>query len=221
VPAPPEEHSLSDPTADHRPTKPQGNPINSENASPQFINSTNSVSLNKSARTQIRAQVMRDYHRRRLQAAENEQGQSKDAQSHEQPPSARSQVLKFRLGKEKVLRPWVPVKAARINKTSSPGGKDKESRKAVPNPRFKPVSFNSVMHNEVNGVQWMSHENAASEGNISTLEPLDRWLSVLDLALRSSALGNSPSSGALDPFSTTALLITPRTQLLLHHYCKF
>jgi hypothetical protein len=49
---------------------------------------------------------------------------------------------------------------------------------------------------------------------------IDQWLSSLDFSLQAAILKNSPASGVLDPFAAMSLLITPRTQLLLHYYCK-
>jgi hypothetical protein len=51
-------------------------------------------------------------------------------------------------------------------------------------------------------------------------DPVDQWLANLDFALQTSILYHSPGTGALDPFAAMSVLITPRTQLLLHHYCK-
>lgn len=212
-------NGLADPKS---PTKsaPSGNII------PQFINYTDSVSLDESARTRVRVQVMRDYHRRRAQREEGREEALIANTRDRKPPSAKSQIQKFRLGHEKVLRPWVPVKTPASKRMNGSTAGERASKKAVRATQNQPSqNVQSPWPENEKGINPESPSamvggTAQGQDGQATQEPLDQWLSLLKLALQSSVLHNSLDSGSLDPFSTTALLITPRTQLLLHHYCK-
>lgn len=197
---------------------------------PHFINITDSKSLDQSSRTEVRVQVMKDYHRRRKGAG----GAKEENTSHVPTPiSAKAMSGKFRFGQERVLRPWKPVKALR--------GKGKG--RALPasaigrkprNPTFKLQVLQQP--NEISGesaeVGWLDDtahvDPAATPSTYDELQldplpnqdPVDQWLASLDFALQTSILYHSPGTGALDPFAAMSVLITPRTQLLLHHYCK-
>jgi len=66
--------------------------------------------MDSSTRTKVRMQVMKNYHKKRLEEAGNVSAPVVDA--HPKPAlSAKSQTHKFRLGEERILRPWKPVKA--------------------------------------------------------------------------------------------------------------
>lgn len=186
---------------------------------PQFINVTNSTALDESARTQVRAQVMRDYHRRRIQKATHPNNIIQDPVPKE--PSAKGQTHKFRFGKEKGLRPWVPVKGPPGKRRQAGRGRGKVSISEASD------EFSNTSSSMNNGRlppdstapdQQLSFMSSSETGPVTG--SADQWLSSLDFAVQTSVLYHSPGAGFLDPFATTSLLITPRTQVLIHHYCK-
>ena len=186
---------------------------------PQFINVTNSTALDESARTQVRAQVMRDYHRRRVQKATQSENTIQDVAP--KPPPAKGQTHKFRFGKEKGLRPWVPVKG--------PPGKRRPGGRGRGKALTSEGSYeNSSTSSTINKGQSLPDANTPDQklasmsfgGTGLVTESADKWLSSLDFAIQTSILYHSPGTGLLDPFATTSLLITPRTQVLINHYCK-
>ena len=162
---------------------------------------------------------MRDYHRRRVQRATQSENPIQDPPLR--PPSAKAQTHKFRFGREKGLRPWVPVKGPPGKRKHAGSGRGKALNpdrshevpatassvneaqlpldSTVPDPEFAFVSF--------------------SETGTPTASA-DKWLSSLDFAIQTSIIYHPPGTGLLDPFAATSLLITPRTQVLIHHYCK-
>jgi hypothetical protein len=200
---------------------------------PHFINITDSKSLDQSSRTEVRVQVMKDYHRRRKGT-----GGAKEAKTSHvpTPTSAKAMSGKFRFGQERVLRPWKPVKAlrgkgkARVLPSSGIGRNPR-------NPTFKLQVLQQS--NEIEGesesahVEWLDDSAQAGSAAMPSVldelqsdplpdqDPVDHWLANLDFALQTSILYHSPGTGALDPFAAMSVLITPRTQLLLHHYCKY
>lgn len=197
---------------------------------PHFINITDSKSLDQSSRTEVRVQVMKDYHRRRKGAGGAKEGNASHVPT---PISAKAMSGKFRFGRERVLRPWKPVKAlrgkgkGRVLPASAMGSKPR-------NPTFKLHVLQQP--NEIEGksahVEWLDDISLADSAAMPSVldelqsdplpdqDPVDQWLANLDFALQTSILYHSPGTGALDPFASMSVLITPRTQLLLHHYCK-
>lgn len=202
------------------------------NISPHFINITETVSLDKSARQQVRVQVMRDYHRRRMQDESKEKNVLLSARREGKPLSVKSQTLKFRLGQgsKNVLRPWMPVKKTPLAKRAGASQKIVLVREKMP-PMSKAQSVEQPALT-MNCVPWPNDDGEAhteltfSRDTIDDREDIlseelqENWFSALDLTIKSSALYNSPGSETMDPFSSTSLVITPRRQLLLHHYCK-
>jgi hypothetical protein len=168
-----------------------------ESIIPEFINVTDTVSLDKSSKTKVRIQVMKDYHRRRVQEIGENRHVTLDQRSEPPAISAKAQTQKFRLGQERILRPWTPKK----------GGKKKRQDKTPP--REKSIDGDFFEQRD---------------GKYGLNEPISRatqeWISSLEYYLESLMLHQSPSSGMLDLFGAMSLLITPRTQRLLHHYCK-
>lgn len=228
VPGQPEAQGGADAASSNEEAGPKASAksIPSRNIIPQFINYTDSVSLDESARTQVRVQVMRDYHRRRAQRGEGKEEVLVSDTRNREPPTAKSQTQKFRLGHEKVLRPWVPVRTPASKRMNDSTAAERVSKKAVRATRKQPPQnaqsgwLENEKGNKPQPALVMVDGTTQVQDGQATQEPLDQWLSLLKLALQSSALRSSPDSGSLDPFSTTALLITPRTQLLLHNYCK-
>jgi len=186
---------------------------------PQFINVTNSAALDESARTKVRVQVMRDYHRRRVQKIN--QNESTIQAPELKPPSGKGQTHKFRFGKDKGLRPWVPVKGPHGKRRHAPRGRGKTLDAEKSHETLNAGS-------SINRGQFLLDSPSPAQAStfmpfagieLATL-PADNWLSSLDFAIQTSSLYHSPGTGYLDPFAATSLLITPRTQVLIHHYCK-
>lgn len=182
---------------------------------PQFINLTNSASMDSSARTSVRVQVMRQYHKKRI-----------DADGKAIPPvtmkisslpvlSAKAQTRKFRLGQEKVLRPWTPVKAR-----PKKDGKHKVSPQRNSGVDVLSISDQGLDFSAVAGLDVM-----VPSGEVETSQELIERTDVgRYLSFHSNSqfvpLYQTPDSGSLDPFSSMSVRITPRMKMLIHHYCK-
>ena len=98
---------------------------NSDEFQPQFINLTNSITLDSSSRTKVRMQVMKEYHRKRAK-----RGLEEDLEIpvviHPKPVlSAKSHTHKFRLGQENDMKPWLPRKQ-KPQRREKPRGGNKE-----------------------------------------------------------------------------------------------
>jgi hypothetical protein len=211
------------------------NPPEPTPLSPQFINVTDPTSLDKSSRTQVRVQVMRDYHRRRTQKAEGKESSRSEPNQPRPALSAKAQTQKFRLGREKVLRPWVPVKS---------GGKRQEkAAAAAANTGRKRLARNQDSDHQIETGKFPLNDAEFEYFDLDTFDfgqtaddglgseffddtnmeqtgiEIEQWLSSLEFSLQKSILHHSPASGVLDPFSAMALVITPRTQVLLYYYC--
>lgn len=162
---------------------------------------------------------MRDYHRRRVQKA-NQNADTIQAPAPK-PPSAKAQTQKFRFGKEKGLRPWVPVKGSPGKRR--PGGKGRGKASSSEGSHEASSTPSSVNRGQLLSNSTLSAQDFASmsfSGTGPVTASADRWLSSLDFAIQTSMLYHSPGTGILDPFAATSLIITPRTQVLIHHYCK-
>jgi hypothetical protein len=162
---------------------------------------------------------MRDYHRKRVQRTyQNEHTIQEPALK---PPSAKAQTHKFRFGKDKGLRPWVPVKGPPGKRRRAIRGRGKSLDEEKTHEILSAAS--SVIRGQLLLDSPPSAEESTSMpcgGTELATPPADKWLSRLDFAIQMSMLYNSPGTGFLDPFAATSLLITPRTQVLIHHYCK-
>jgi hypothetical protein len=171
---------------------------------------------------------MREYHRRR------KQGKASRAESRlapKAPLSAKSQTQKFRLGREKILRPWVRVKpyvSKKAQTASTSTGITLESENEVDRNEERTFNkrsseFSSVETTDYNNPTFIDCEGATSEIEIlranrdKPMAAVQQWM---ESSLQAFSPYNSPAAGVLDPFSAMSLAITPRTQLLLHHYCK-
>lgn len=186
---------------------------------PQFINVTNSAALDESARTKVRVQVMRDYHRRRVQRTN--QNENTIQTPALKPPSAKGQTHKFRFVKDKGLRPWVPVKGPPGKRRHATRGRGKAWDAE------KSHEISNAASSISRGQFLLDSRPSAQESTFMPFtgielatSPADKWLSSLDLAIQTSNLYHAPGTGYLDPFAATSLLITPRTHVLIHHYCK-
>jgi len=190
---------------------------------PEFINVTDTASLDKPSKTKVRIQVMKDYHRRRIQDIDDKRHARLRQTLEPRAISAKAQTQKFRLGEERILRPWTPKR----------GGKKRGLDNAKPAGKMKALreqGSSVISGSQVSSPEDASHRHAdrtLSEPRLKEYglnEPVSQatqeWISSLEFYMESSILYRSPSSGMLDPFGAMSLLITPRTQRLLHHYCQ-
>lgn len=205
----------------------------SDHIAPEFINITNSFSLNSNSRSSVRAQVMRDYHRRRIQKRNGQRSTSPTSTSIPASLSAKDQTHKFRIDGGSKERQWGrgghPVRKlaprtaeiAQHDMASNKSFKGKsrlddidislqKSHPVADDPSYylfsKPssISLGGEPGETIHEIQFGQVEHLFSMNTSSEL-PI---------------LYNSVAPGSLDPFSAMSLVITPRTQLLLHHYCK-
>lgn len=190
--------------------------------SPEFINVTDTVSLDKSSKTKVRIQVMKDYHRRKVQEIEENKHETLDQRSEPPQLSAKAQTKKFRLGDERVLRPWEPKKGpSKKNKITRTAEGKKKILGTRSSPRSEEVTSNKILFlgKETIDTSFLEPQDEENESTDSIHKATEDWLTSLEYYLQTSMLHYSPSGGALDPFAAMSLLITPRTQHLLHHYC--
>jgi hypothetical protein len=187
------------------------------------------VALDDISKTEIRVEVMREYHRRR------KQGKTLPTNKTTSPKptlSAKSQTQKFRLGREKNLQPWVRVKPflgkknqvtshksnspVRISVSDQPNH-HKTGQESIPPER-------QIRERETQKPEALDHAQTDADVATSNFDPelpvAPQWLSASESSTETTSLYQSPATGVLDPFSAISLPITPRTQLLLHHYCE-
>lgn len=192
-------------------------PAPADRITPQFINITNSFSLSSNSRASVRAQVMRDYHRRRMQKRDGRRSTSPMLNDGPVLLSAKDQTHKFRFDGSKKQHS-LGSGARRIRKLAPKTAK-------IVRPHDEGLLINTepddgqVLLRNGNEVQ-IENEDAVEEGAHETLfDKVERLLSSMKISLRLPSLYDPVAPGVLDPFSAMSLLITPRTQLLLHHYC--
>jgi hypothetical protein len=200
--------------------------IQHEDNSAEFINVTDTVDLDKSSKTKVRVQVMKDYHRRRIQKIDESGNETLDQRPEPPVLSAKAQTQKFRLGDERILRPWKPKKGGH-KKNKDKTMTDDENQFPTRNPKSRsPTSQNvtpeegSYLSEDIIDRSFIEPHDTKNESSDSTHQTTEEWLSNLQHYVQSSMLHLSPSSGMHDPFAAMSLLITPRIQRLLHHYCK-
>jgi hypothetical protein len=192
----------------------------------QFVNITSSVTLDEASRMGIRAQVMRDWHRRKKQQPFTSGSAARVAENSGAGNAATTAwTNRFKLGARSLL-PRSPISSR---------------------PKIRPKDAQAPELGREHELAWRPHENvvvnaatAAQDGQLMHAEATEgktsqstttlqsnhtntageqQWLWNLEHFLQTDTLHNVPSSGALDPFNAMSLLITPRTQQLLHYYC--
>jgi len=191
----------------------------------QFVNITGSVTLDEASRTEIRAQVMRDWHRRKKQQSFCSDSAARGADtSSGSAAAATTRIHRFTLGTRSLL-PRIPISS----RTRS-GPKDTHFRELEQEHElaFRPHE-NAFVAAPSTPQDGQVMQKVASEGkplpSAGTLRPNQpkkaerQCLRNLEYFLQTETLHNVPSPGALDPFNAMSLLITPRTQQLLHYYC--
>ena len=92
---------------------PAERPIQHGDNPAEFINVTDTIDLDKSSKTKVRVQVMKDYHRRRIHRIDENGNETLDLRPEPPILSAKALTQKFRLGDERILRPWKPKKGER------------------------------------------------------------------------------------------------------------
>ncbi len=185
---------------------------------------------------------MRDFHQSRVQKIIGPK-----------EPSPKGQTQKFRLGKENLLKPWVPVKSQagkreRVVKSKALGlqtaGQQRHhQRLGNPNTHYysKPEDKmdtdiatkgllyggaveDSISELNASNLAWTSEVSNGERQALWTSHPHDELpdnaLEYPVLTSETARLFQSPGAGMADPFAALSVLITPRIQLLLHHYCK-
>jgi hypothetical protein len=202
---------------------------------PEFINITNSFSLNRDSRTSVRAQVMRDYHRRRLQRLSGNESATSSTRNIRIPLTAKEQTSKFRISRPGNQHSWVrgtslvrklaPTKKRDVGHNNVANNENFLGRNSSHafqisrhNSPFILDSPRSRLHSTSTG--WHGSEFAQTTSEVESRN-VDRLLSSIEVSLQLSSIYNSVAPGVLDPFSSISLPISPRTQLLMHHYCKF
>ncbi|TVY62891.1 hypothetical protein LSUE1_G009195 [Lachnellula suecica] len=190
---------------------------------PEFINVTDTTSLDKTSKTKVRVQVMKDYHRRRVQETDGNKPVALKRRLEPPQLSARAQTQKFRLGDERILRPWKPKKGQKKDKSPPAGKKASVGIK----PSFRLSKRNLVTSRQVPfsspnslDLSFVAIQGSENESTNYVHHATEQWLASLQYHVQSSILHFSPSDGMLDPFMAMSLLITPRTQQFLYHYCQ-
>jgi hypothetical protein len=199
---------------------------------PEFINITNSFSLNSNSRSSVRAQAMRDYHRRRIQKRNGQHSVSPTASSIPVLLSAKEQTHRFRV--EGSSRPRSYGGGANRNRKLAP----RTEQNIQPQVDKNEQCFEWKLLDEIqvalrkspaatdnpgyySGTSPSSREGGPTESAYEVqFRKVEELLSNIQIFLKLSSLRRAVSPGVLDPFSAMSLLITPRTQLLLHHYCE-
>ncbi|KAL2072878.1 hypothetical protein VTL71DRAFT_12221 [Oculimacula yallundae] len=184
----------------------------------QFINIADSISLDKSSRTKVRVQAMRDYHRRRIESVDIG---PRPNHIPKKPLSAKAQTHKFRLGEENLLKPWVPVKSEPARKVATRRNRDDVydplSVKAAIIDVGGIISGNDAVEAPSTSLQDnVDHQHDRDQTQIGKAN--DTSLLVSDTIMKATKLYGSPGAGRLDPFSAMSLNISPRIQLLIDHY---
>lgn len=202
-------------------------PLTGDNAvnNAHFINITDTLSMNDTMKTEVRVQVMRDYHRRRKQRGSSSMPKTLNPRV---APSAQSQTQKFRLNREKILRHWVRVKPYVGRKAQKALAKSDAPPSAKSNGVAKTGSASELDVGHQNSQTTLLGENPdkIQSPELQPATDLPKRCEKQSVAAEQQSrvatipIFQNPAPGVLDPFSAMSLLITPRTQVLLHHYCK-
>jgi hypothetical protein len=192
---------------------------------PEFINITNSFLLNSNSRSSVRAQVMRDYHRRRIQKRSGQRSTSPTSSSIPISLSAKDQTHRFRFDGHSRRHSW----NRRANRTRKLAPRTERNvqydetknegllkRKLVDDIHISFFKSSSA----VDGPGLPLGDKPGQTIHEIQFRTVEQLLSSIKVSLEVSSLYHSVAPGVLEPFSAVSLLITPRTQLLLHHYCK-
>jgi hypothetical protein len=188
----------------------------------QFVNITGSVTLDEASRTEIRAQVMRDWHRRKKQ-----QSFCSDSAAHGADTSSGSAAAattrkhRFKLGTRSLL-PRPPISSRTRSRPKDTHFRELEQEYELALRPHENAAPTTPQDGQV--VQKVASEGkplpSACTLQLNQPKKAERqWLWNLEYFLQTDTLHSVPSPGVLDPFNAMSLLITPRTQQLLQYYC--
>lgn len=204
-------------------TMPPTKPKKYDTFEPQFINVTNSIFLDSKARTSVRSQVMREYHRRRTQKIHNPVVESQQLARQQVPLTAKEQSQKFRLSGKKTFQAWVTETpdALALSKTTNFRHCDASvnGRKKMQKPSRRAKSIPEAFPLGSSNLGKIILEAPYEEDLQQQIEILQELLGNLNLTV-SIPINNQPAASLMDPFDSMSLLLDVRTQTLLHHYCK-
>jgi hypothetical protein len=184
----------------------------------QFVNTIGPFTLDEASRMEIRAQAMRDYwHRRKNQ-------QSFCTDSATRGPDTSTRTHRFRLGPRSLLprpsissRPNIRAKIAQFPEL------DQEHELVLrPHENIFVGAATVPQDGQVMQAAATGGKSLPSTDTLQSNQPKkaeQQWLWDLEYLLQTETFHNVPSSGVLDPFNAMSLLITTRTQQLLHYYC--
>ncbi|KUJ13964.1 uncharacterized protein LY89DRAFT_151350 [Mollisia scopiformis] len=182
---------------------------NSDKFESQFINVTNSVFLDSKARTSVRSQVMREYHRRRTQKHDDPGSHNNHGDGSQVPLSAKEQTQRYRLDGKKTFKAWLPVTLGDYRMSSDKEGTRKTEKSARETHSIRKAN---LLSNETNNAL----PSVSNEEDLpKKFKELQDLLARLSLA---TSVTRAPAIAAIDPFDSVSLLLDSRTQLLLHHY---
>ncbi|KAE8443125.1 hypothetical protein EG329_002369 [Mollisiaceae sp. DMI_Dod_QoI] len=195
---------------------------------PHFINVTNSVFLDSNARTSVRSQVMREYHRRRTQKKDGTNFIDHSTTRPWVSLNAKSQTQKFRLDGKKAFQAWAPVisngpEVAEITGDRHDNSKGRKVSQEKLRNKIKDTLPSRQPTFEILPTD-RSPPGIMKVGAVSELDSIETRLEELQGLLEGLSLPTinpitqPPSSGLLDPFDSMSLVLDSRTQLLLHHY---
>jgi hypothetical protein len=178
----------------------------------QFVNTTSTGTIDE-----LSKRVVRECASRYGSRAKPSSGAStKSPETHANPSGSAGQIHRFRLGPHGLKHtPKQPLTmSARLGQAASQSKQKTVDREDKEEESFpEPVSRATLGHAQVNP----SLEKAGERGRWAG-ERQQTWLRMLEFPRGNSIYG--PSSGAMDPFSSMSLNITPREEIWLHHYCK-
>jgi hypothetical protein len=191
----------------------------------QFVNTTGSVTLDEASRMEVRAQAMRDWHRRKKQQSYCGDSATRGADSSSgcvTTPTTRTH--RFKLGARSLLpRPPVLSRPKTRPKDAYCPELEQEHELALrPHENVFVAAPTAPQDGQVMHTTATEGKPLPSTDTLQSSKPKkaeQQWLWNLEYFLQTDTLHNAPSSGALDPFNAMSLLITPRTQQLLHYSC--
>jgi len=168
---------------------------------------------------EIRAQIMRDWHQ---SISNNPAARGADG-SRASGSATTSSTYKFKLGRRSLLPRPPTASRPRIRLKDGPSVEFEQERdlslrrheNTVVDAATTPQNGQVMQTTATAGYQVPPAETLQSR---QAERAQQQWLFNLEYFLQTDTLHNVPS-GVLDPFNAMLLLITPRTQQLLHYYC--
>jgi hypothetical protein len=198
----------------------------------QFINSTKQGKLSHQDSTQVRSQVMLEFARRKRQSDVHAKWNNYDDARNGARAEVKGEIGKMRL-MPTGLQKWAPrerskKRFAQANQVVEDRDGDCIEEGLMMSPtKAKAIALIREFSQASSGEESYdkTFSNDSSGGSVDESMPSD-VTKVEAEAMRHSvwsipaSLRNSPSAGSMDPFNAASILISPRTQSLIHHYCK-